>query len=277
MPDFSDPANDWSFPSFPSSPVPTTPGSGGGSNPGAFTNWWNTYGGFVEAGLNTAGQLYANRGNRRESERQRNWEEMMSNTAVQRHVVDLEKAGLNKMLAYGGSASTPSYQRAEIGNPFARGGQDVQGHTAVQAESKYKERSGRLADAQAALADITAGKTEAEKDLIVANIGKTMAEIDKIGAETDVQKQEFRLKMLLGNIAALDESQKRLIFPALLKAARSDAIRKAAGMDTVDRISSQESTFWKALGTLGEHIADGVYDGVQGIKRLWEESVSYKR
>lgn len=69
-----------------------------------------------ETWMNSSAQHKANRTNIRLQREQQAWEKEMSNTAVQRHADDIEKAGGNRALAFTGGqqASTPTVAPARV-------------------------------------------------------------------------------------------------------------------------------------------------------------------
>ncbi|AXL15381.1 DNA pilot protein [Microviridae sp.] len=103
---------------------------------------------FIEAGINAASQQATNAWSAKEAQKQRDWQEEMSNTSHQREVDDLKAAGLNPILSVtgGSGASSPVGAKPDLkaGTP----GTDLMQFANSAADTKNKKSQNDVIAAQ---------------------------------------------------------------------------------------------------------------------------------
>ena len=127
--------------------------------------------------LNIIGNATSARAARKESLRNRSFQERMSNTANQRQVKDLRKAGLNPILGYskgGGGAQTPSGSQANIPDM----GKSITANSAIaqlsliRAQAKNQNAQAELTQTQTQRSKVYSRPFEAANNIIDAGIAK---------------------------------------------------------------------------------------------------------
>lgn len=127
----------------------------------------------VGGAMSYFGQNEANRANAKMARDQMAFQERMSNTAYQRSASDLEKAGLNRVLALGSPASSPPGQSANMQNEFGQIPQSVNAASSkfrmqeeiklLREQRKNVRSSTNLNDANAVKATAEAAQAEVTK------------------------------------------------------------------------------------------------------------------
>lgn len=191
-----------------------------------------------EAAMQTnAANIYLNRENR-------DWLEKMSNSAYQRAMADMKKAGLNPMLAFSqGGASTPQNTAPTVDNPMP--GQQVSGllnsaksvltglpaFQNTQADTKLKETNAELQKANipkvSAEQDLTENRNVTEKKAqkkLDVDIERAKEERGKAAAERKSLEAESKVRV---KHAKINSNDSIVVGDALMKRI-SDFLRFAA-------------------------------------------------
>lgn len=133
-----------------------------------------------------------NRQAREEAQRNRNFQERLSSTAYQRSADDLQAAGLNRILALGSPASTPSGGQAPVVGELSEGISSAQQTAALFSNIKQQSAQARQLNAQAQMTSAQEVHERKKTELTVTETVNRKQIGENLKAEFKVKEQTAR-------------------------------------------------------------------------------------